>query len=328
MNPPSVVEWPIRSGDDPSKFSGNTSWPEVAGVTFDSEGNVYVFNRGPQPVVVFNQNGEFVRSWGEGKLVRPHGIEMGPDGCLYCTDDGEHTVKKFDRSGNLLACFGNAGRPSETGATSVDFRSIKKSSGPFHYPTNVAFSPNGTFYVADGYGNARVHQFTLEGKLVRSWGNPGSGPGEFHVPHGIAVDGAGKVLVADRENSRIQFFSPEGELLDIWNEIARPCQVALDSEGLIYVAELGYRAGMWPGTLPPSPDATGGRVSIYSPRKELLCRWGGGQNPTAPGDFFAPHDICVTNTGAVYVTEVVWSAGASRGLVSPDCHSIQKFQFQ
>ncbi|MFN9970544.1 MAG: SMP-30/gluconolactonase/LRE family protein, partial [Phycisphaerae bacterium] len=117
--------------------------------------------------------------------------------------------------------------------------------------------------MSDGYGNARVHRFSADGKLKNSWGTPGTGPGQFHIPHGIAIDQEGLVWVADRENSRLQIFSPTGEFLREWTEIARPCQVCFDSSGRVYVAELGYRAGMWPGTQAPSPDSTGGRVSIF-----------------------------------------------------------------
>src|SRR5690606_6415134 len=98
-----------------------------------------------------------------------------------------------------------------------------------------------------------------------------------------------------------------------------------DANGQLYIAELGYRSGMWPGTSPPSPDATGGRVSVFDPAGELIARWGGGENPTAPGDFYAPHDIAIDSHGDLYVAEVVWSAGARRGLVDPTCHSLQKF---
>ena len=101
--------------------------------------------------------------------------------------------------------------------------------------------------------------------------------------------------------------------------------ITFDAAGFAYVAELGYRAGMWPGTSPPSPHATGGRVSIFNPQGELLARWGSGDDPTAPGDFFAPHDIHVDSHGDVYVSEVVMSAGGNRGLVAPDCHALQKF---
>jgi DNA-binding beta-propeller fold protein YncE len=300
------------------------AWPEVAGVAVDRHDRVYVFNRGEHPVVVFDRDGSFVQAWGEGVFVRPHGITVGPDDMVWCVDDGDHTVKKFTPDGRLLLTLGTSGRPSDTGATSIDFRTIRHAGPPFHFPTNVAFSPEGELYVADGYGNARVHKFTRDGRLLLSWGEPGDGPGQFRVPHGIAVDRAGTVYVADRENSRIQLFTPTGAFLGAWTDVARPCQVAFDS-GEVFVAELGYRAGMWPGTEAPSPDATGGRVSVFDTAGRLLARWGGGANPTAAGDFFAPHDICVGGHGDVDVAEVVWSAGARRGLVSPDCHALQKF---
>src|SRR5262249_55899352 len=145
------------------------------------------------------------------------------------------------------------------------------------------------------------------------------------VPHGIAVDRDGTVYVADRENSRIQLFTPEGKYIREWPS-ARPCQVFIDAAGLIYVAELGYRAGMWPGIDPPGADPTGGRVSILDRRGEVQARWGGGADPCAPGDFIAPHDIWVDSHGDIYVGEVVWSAAAKRGLVPPDCHALQKFR--
>ena len=308
----------------PSKFS----WREVSSVAVDSHDNVFVFNRGDHSVMIFDRNGQFLRAWGEGIFQRAHGITIGPDDSVYCTDDLDHTVSRFAPDGTLIWKLGTSGQPSDTGATSIDFRTIQYAGPPFNFPTNVALSPEGDVYVADGYGNARIHKFTGDGQLLFSWGAPGSGPGQFHVPHGIAVDRNGTVCVADRENSRIQYFAPNGEFLMEHTGIARPCQVSFDSVGNLYVAELGYRSGMWPGTSPPTPDATGGRVSIFAPNGELLARWGGGLTPTAPGDFFAPHDIRIDSRGDVYVSEVVWSAGANRGHVAPDCHSLQKFVLQ
>lgn len=301
------------------------SWHEVAAVACDSQDRVYVFNRGEHPVMVFELDGTFLRSWGEGMFARPHGITIGPDDMIYCTDDLAHTISKFTTDGRLVLTLGIRGQPSETGASGMDFRTIRHAGPPFHYPTNVGLGPGGELFVTDGYGNARVHKFTPEGSLVRSWGEPGSGPGQFHVPHGIVVDQHGTVFVADRENSRLQLFSADGEFLEEWPDIARPCEVALDREGNLLVAELGYRAGMWPGTTAPSWDSTGGRLSMLSPRGERLASWGGGENPTAPGDFFAPHDVCIDSRGDLYVAEVVMSAGGNRGLVSPQCHSLQKF---
>lgn len=303
----------------------DVSWPEVTAVAVDSLDRVFVFNRGEHSVAIFSPDGSFLSSWGEGVFTRPHGITIGPDDCVYCTDDLGHTVRKFAPDGRLLLTLGTPGRPSDTGATSIDFRTIKHVGPPFHFPTNVALNADGDMFVSDGYGNARIHRFAPDGRLLNSWGEPGGGPGQFRVPHGIAIDCNGIVFVADRENSRLQLFSPDGEFLAAWTDVARPCQVAFDSADNVYVAELGFRAGMWPGTTAPTPDATGGRVSIFSRDGQLLARWGGGLSPTSAGDFFAPHDIRVDCRGNVYVAEVVWSAGASRGLVDPSCHTLQKF---
>lgn len=308
-----------------SKLPAGMVWTETVAVATDAQDRVYVFNRGPHPVMVFTPEGNFIRSWGEGVFTRAHGIFIGADETVYCTDDADHTVKKFTLDGRLLLTLGTSGKPSDTGATSIDYRTILRAGPPFHYPTNVAVSPQGELYVSDGYGNARIHKFAADGRLIFSWGEPGNKPGQFHVPHGIAVDSQGTVYVADRENSRIQLFAPDGSFLSQWTDVVRPCQVFIDKEGDIYVAELGFRAGMWPGTTAPSPEAPGGRVSIFDRFGELLARWGGGLNPCAPGDFFAPHGIWCDSRGDIYVAEVTMSAGGNRGLVPATCHTLQKF---
>src|SRR5262245_9697538 len=318
-------EFCYRADDRWAKLPTGWSWTEVAGVATDSHDRVYVFNRGAHPLMVFDRDGTFLTSWGEGLFVRPHGITIGPDDSIWCPDDTDHTVRKFTLDGRLLLTLGTSGRPSDTGATSLDYRTIQRVGPPFHYPTNLALSPAGEIYVSDGYGNARVHKFAADGRLLLSWGAPGAGPGQFNLPHGIAVDREGVVYVADRENSRVQRFAPDGKYLDEWTDVARPCQVFIDPADTVYVAELGYRAGMWPGTTAPGPDATGGRVSIFDSDGNLLARWGGGSNPCAPGDFFAPHDLCLDSRGDLYVGEVIWSAGGHRGVVPPDCHALQKF---
>ncbi|MBM4076095.1 MAG: hypothetical protein FJ267_10660 [Planctomycetes bacterium] len=300
-------------------------WTEVTAVAVDSQDRVFVFNRGSHPVVIFDRHGDVVSAWGMGQFTRPHGITIGPDDSVYVTDDLGHNVRKFSPNGDLIMTLGTPGVPSDTGATSIDYRTIRYAGPPFHFPTNVALSATGEIFVSDGYGNARIHKFTPEGRLLLSWGTPGDQPGQFQVPHGIAIDSTGNIFVADRENSRIQVFSPDGNFIDQMTNVARPCQVAFDREGNLYVAELGYRSGMWPGTSAPSPDATGGRVTVFDSRGNLISRWGGGLNPTAAGDFFAPHDIRVDSRGDIYVSEVVWSAGANRGHVAASCHTLQKF---
>jgi DNA-binding beta-propeller fold protein YncE len=325
MQAPDCRDFGYEPDDHWAKLPPEITWTEVAAVACNSKDQIYVFNRGEHPVLVFNSDGTLLTSWGEGLFVRPHGLTIGPDDAVYCTDDLGHVVYKFDPGGRLLMTLGTKGKPSDTGSTSIDFRTIRRAGPPFNYPTNLALSLAGEMYVTDGYGNARVHKFAADGRLQFSWGAPGNGPGQFHVPHGIAIDRNGTVFVADRENSRIQLFTPDGQYHSEWTEVARPSQVFIDRNGDIYVAELGFLAGMWPGTTAPYPDAPGGRVSVFDQDGKLLARWGGGRNPCAPGDFFAPHDICLDSRGDIYVAEVVWSAGGNRGLVPADCHSLQKF---
>ena len=325
MSTQSCSDSGYTANDRWAKLPNGFSWREVAGVATDSRDRVFVFSRGEHPLMVFDRDGTFIEEWDGSLFIRPHGITIGPDDSVFCTDDMGHVVRKFSPGGQLVFTLGNYQKPSYTGATSIDFRTITHAGPPFHYPTNLAVAPNGDLYVSDGYGNARVHVFAPDGRRKFSWGGPGTGRTQFRVPHGIAIDREGVVYVADRENSRILAFSPQGEFVAEWTDLARPAQVFIDRDGRFFVAELGYRAGMWPGTSPPTPDATGGRLSVFDAKRNLIARWGGGDNPTAPGDFFAPHDVCVDSRGDVYVAEVTWSAGGSRGLVPPDCHALQKF---
>lgn len=332
--PNNAEQTAIEVGSGMLRYQVADSWPilppdwdlvEVAGVATDSQDRVYVFNRGEHSVGVFSPDGKLLNSWGAGVFACAHGITIGPDDVVYCVDHFDHTVKLFSPGGELLRTLGVSGQFSDTGATTVDYRTIRRAGPPFNFPTNLAVGPEGDLFAADGYGNARVHKFSPEGTLLCSWGEPGDGPGQFRVPHGIALDADGTVYVADRENSRIQLFTSDGRFMTEWNDIARPCEVFVGGDERVYVAELGYRAGMWPGTQPPEPSATGGRVSIFNRQGELLARWGGGENPCGAGDFFAPHDIWVDSRGDIYVGEVTMSAGGNCGLVPRGCHCIQKF---
>jgi hypothetical protein len=317
--------WRYRADGHWPSLPQGWSFVEVPGVAADSAGNVLVFNRGEHPLIIFDQQGRFIRSWGEGQFVRPHGLTVGPDDAVYCVDDADHTVRKYTPDGRLVWKLGTSGQPSDTGARSVDYRHIRQAAGPFNFPTNLALAPDGEIYIADGYGNARIHRYTSDGQFVSSWGEPGNGAGQFHVPHGIAVDSQKTVYVADRENSRLQLFSPEGKFLDQWTDVARPCQVRIDSRGNVFVAELGFRAGMFAGNQPPPGSSTGGRVSIFDRAGQLQARWGGGDNPCQAGDFYAPHDIWIDPSSDLYVGEVAMSAGGNRGLVPSHCHVLQKF---
>ncbi|MHB8992836.1 MAG: peptidyl-alpha-hydroxyglycine alpha-amidating lyase family protein, partial [Chloroflexota bacterium] len=223
---------------------------DCVGAGIDADDRVYVITRMDARVIVYEPDGTFVTAWGEGIFTpRTHCIKFGPDGAVYAADDGNHTIRKFSPDGKLLMTLGTPGVASDTGynpkaGSSYDkLASITHGGPPFNRPTGVAIASNGDIYVCDGYGNARVHRFSADGTLIQSWGGPGTGPGQFNLPHDIWVMPDGRVMVADRENDRIQFFSPTGEFLDQWTHVQRPTGLAMDREGLIYVSELWWRVG-------------------------------------------------------------------------------------
>ena len=173
------------------------------------------------------------------------------------------------------------------------------------------------------YHRRRRHKFTSNGDYLTSWGEPGDGPGEFNLPHAIAVDKNDRVYVADRENSRIQVFDLQGNYITEWGHVLRPDDLYIDAEENLYVAELGERAGKGPN-VKIEPHAPHARVSVLSLEGEVITQFGG-DVPTDPGSFFAPHGIWADSQGDLYVGEVTYSGGGRFGLVPLDCHSLQKF---
>lgn len=302
------------------------SYDDVADVAVSPSDEVYVFTRGEHPVIVYSLDGEFLRSWGAGVFVNPHGIAVAPDGSVYCTDSFDHTVRKFSSDGVLMATLGTPGQGSDNGYVADDYFSVQRAGPPFNRPTAVAPLSSGEFYVSDGYGNARIHLFSATGDLLLSWGEPGSGPGQFRVPHCVAVcPDESLVYVADRENSRIQVFDPRGEYVTEWTDISRPQALAVDSAGYIYVAELGERVTRY-DLLPPLTEASPwSRCSVLDPSGAVLERWGGTDPSTGPSTFWAAHGIAVDSRGSVYIAELA-AAGASQFGVNPEeWHMVQKY---
>jgi len=299
---------------------------DVVGVTVDSRDRVYLITRGDARVFVYHRDGSFIAAWGEDVFTpQTHGITAGPDDSIYTVDDGGHTVRKFTPEGEPLMVLGNSGRPSETGYDpKLGVASIKKGGAPFNRPTNLAVGGDGDLYISDGYGNARIHRFSPRGEYLGAWGEPGTGPGQFNVPHDIAVAPDGRLLVADRENDRIQIFSPDGEYLDEWPHVQRPTGIHIDADGLVYVSSLWWRIGQKSQRLGPIRFDLPGHVSILDLDGNLLLRWISADR-CAPGNFCAPHDICADSHGDIYVAEASYSFAISKDLVSPECHTLQKF---
>ena len=195
-----------------AKLPDDWQLTDVASVGVDSKDRIYVFNRGEHPMIVFDRDGNFIKSWGEGLFSRAHGLHIDADDNLYCTDDGDHTVRKCSVDGKVLLTIGIPKKPAPY-----------MSGEPFHRCTHTALSPNGEIYVSDGYGNACVHKYSPDGKLLKTWGEPGSDPGQFNIVHNIVTDADGWVYVADRENHRVQVFDRNGRYEAQWNNLHRPC---------------------------------------------------------------------------------------------------------
>jgi streptogramin lyase len=301
---------------------------DVAGVAVDGEDRVFLICRGDHPIIVYDRKGNFVRSWGEGDFTyRTHGITVASDGTVWCTDDGNHTVRRFTPEGKLLMTLGTPDTAADTGYDGKDYMTITKPADAFNRPTNLAIGPKGDLYVSDGYGNCRVHRFAPTGERKRSWGIPGTGPGQFYLPHGIAVAADGRVFVCDRENDRIQIFSPEGEYLSEWTDTQRPTHLVFDAKGRAFVSELWWHPGQTSRRHGPISQARPGRVSVLDPEGRVLARWGGPE-ASAPGNLAAAHGIAVDSKGDVYVSEVTWTFAVSRGHAPASCHTFQKFALQ
>ncbi len=204
----------------------------VADVAVDSKDNVYAIVRGNPPILVFSPEGRLIDSWGKGLIAGPHGIYIDSQDNVFCVDNKDNVVLKFTTAGKLLLTLGTRGAASDSGAVKGNFKTVKRGAGPFNVPAKVATSRAGDIFVADGYGNASVHRFSAEGKLIKSWGEPGTGPGQFNLLHGIAVDDNNNVYVADRENERIQVFDIEGRLKNIWTNICRPSAICIHNGNL------------------------------------------------------------------------------------------------
>ncbi len=306
----------VRLGGGAYTFEVNENWAkipgeivlgDVAAVGVDSNDNVYAFNRGDHPVAVFDSAGNLLRTWGEGVFTRPHGVHVAPDDTIWLTDDGDHSVRHCTLDGKILLTIGIPGKPTPY-----------MSGEPFHRCTHTALSPQGDFlYISDGYGNARIHKYTPGGRLLSSWGEPGTDPGQFNVPHNICCDPDGWIYVADRENHRVQIFDGNGRWETQWNYLHRPngmclshSQVHGGSGPLCYIGEGGPAGEInrnWPNIGP--------RVSIHTTRNhEVMARLGRTPGGMEAGKFTSPHGIAADSKGNIYVGELSgrsWSRFAS-----------------
>ena len=286
------------------------SFIDVAGVAVDSKDQVYALNRSEHPIIVFDRDGKFLRSFGEGAFSkRTHGIHIAADDSIYCVDDGLHIIRKYSPEGKLLMTMGKENQPSP-----------KWGGIPFNRPTHVAVSPKtGDLYVTDGYGNSRVHKFTSDGRLILSWGESGIDPGQFMRPHNVVVDKDDNIYIADREAHRIQVFDSGGKFITMWNNIHRPDGICLDRDGNFFIGELNGMPGV------DDAPGLGHRISIYDLQGQLLTRFGDPQEGEGPGQFIAPHGVATDSHGDLYVGETSYTIRGSHMDPPREVRCFQKY---
>ena len=272
------------SADKPSKELGFALLPQrqflklpmgfdvgaCSAVAVSSKGELYLFHRGPRPILCFDSDGKFLRGWGDDLIKTAHGLRIDRDDHVWVTDVGGNHVFKFDPHGKILLTLGTG-----TAGTGQD---------QFDDPTDIAFGPEDEVYISDGYGNSRIMKFNQEGKYLSSWGTRGVERGQFRLPHSIVVDGEGRVLVGDRENNRIQIFDGDGKWQATWKGFA-PYGMAFDPDGRLFVA-----------------DGRANQILLLDERGKVRKRWG--REGDAVGEVLMPHMLTFDSDGNLYVAEV------------------------
>ncbi len=284
---------------------------EATSVAVDSEDRVYVFNRGNVPILVFDAKGNLIDSWGNDApqgdvrvtedpygnrlqfwnswFMRPHGIQCDHEDNLWLVDDVGNQVHKYTRDGQRLLSIGSGeAAPRQSGEM-------------FNRPTDVAISPsNGDVFISDGYGNSRVHRLDTDGNHILSWGESGTDPGQFNLPHNLAMLDDDLVIVCDRESHRMQVFTVNGEFVKQWpvHKATAVDVVGTGAAAVVYVGEQG------PAPVQRGVARIGNRVSIYDWEGKRIDHFGADHFGQEPDQFLWPHGISVDSKGDVYIAEV------------------------
>lgn len=247
-----------------AKLPEGESFGFISDLVVDDEGLVHVAQRGAEaPVLVFDVGGNLVRRWGEEHITEIHYMAVTPKGQILLADRDAHQILGFEGGEPVLAL----GR-----------RNWPELDKPFNHPTGASMAADGEIYVSDGYGNSCVHRFAADGALIRTWGGRGGGPGQFTTPHAVWVDRFDRVLVADRENNRVQVFDREGEFVEEWGDLYHPMKIYVDERDLVFVTD----------QIP--------RITLFSPQGELLGRCRGAIN--------GAHGIWGDAQGNLYLAEL------------------------
>lgn len=297
---------PYRTVENWAKLRAGRAWGQVISADIDRDGkSIWVVERcggtscansNLAPVLEFDSKGNFVKGFGAGMIVRPHGLFVDKHDNVWVTDgDAENgkgdQVFEFSRDGKVMLTLGKAGVAGDGPDT-------------FNKPSDVLIAPDGDIFVADGHGpgsNARIVKFSPDGKFIKAWGKEGTGPREFNNPHSLAMDSKGRLFVADRGNSRVQIFDQDGKFLAEWRQFGRPSGVYIDKHDVLYVADSesnlarnpGFRRGIRIGSV------RDGIVTAFIP--DPVLNPGQGLEPT---NGTAAEGVAADDAGNVYGAEV------------------------
>ncbi|MCA9215308.1 MAG: 6-bladed beta-propeller [Planctomycetales bacterium] len=273
-------------------------WAAVPGIAVDGQDRVWVFTRSVPPVQVYSTDGKLIRAWGERDIETAHHLKIDHDGNVWIADIGLHVVRKFSPQGEVLMTVGTPGQPGN------DQTHLNK-------PTDVAITPDGQIFVSDGYGNNRVVHFDASGKFIKEWGQLGTGPTDFSLPHAIAIDSKGRLYVADRNNVRVLVYDQTGQLLDSWENLIVPWGFCVTQDDNIWVcgsSPMGWR---------DDPDYPGAPLGC-PPKDQVLMRFNsngklqqlwtipkGVNGSEKPGDVNWIHAMATDSKGNIYVGDII-----------------------
>lgn len=278
--------WPQRPAD--------VAWGQMPGVAVDAHDNVWLFTRAEPPVQVYDASGKFVRAWGKGLVQGSHFLRFDPQGNVWITDVRAHTVRCFTPEGNLLKTFGVSGEAGDDASH-------------FNKPTDMAFTPEGDVFISDGYVNTRIVHIDKQGKFVKSWGSAGRGPGQFNLPHSIAIDSKRRIYVADRNNARVQVFDESGKFLSQWTNVIVPWGLWITPDDQIWVSgssPVAWRAEDALLSCPPKDQ-----IAIrFDPSGNVRQIWTfplGQTDKEKPGELNWFHGIALDSHGNLYAGDIM-----------------------
>lgn len=253
---------------DFQKLPDSLAGTAIAGGCCDKEGNIFLFSRNlDHPIIKLDPDGRYVTDFGAGLFKATHFLTVTPQDTLLCSDTAAHVVRELTLDGKLIRDFGTYGVPSDSGFTSGGWerarragdiypseygiigqwafydamKTIQRAAPPFNRPTDSAVNSKGEYYFSDGYGNAAIHKFSPEGKLLKTWGGPGREAGRFLCPHSIEVDSADQVWVGDREGNSVHVFDEDGNILAyISGYMGQPSGIQSDGKYIYVIGRGGY----------------------------------------------------------------------------------------